>query len=56
MGTELVRMGREIVIPEVPRTAHSGVAGAHWQGPQAKEAFLSRAFSHQIDIHLNVTM
>lgn len=55
MGTDLVRLDREVVIPEVPRTAHLGVAGAHFQGPEAKKAFLSRAFSHSTDIRLNIT-
>lgn len=56
MGTELVHQGREVVIPEVPRSAHLGVLGAHSQGSQGKRAFLSRAFSHNTDVHLNVTM
>ncbi|XP_050727643.1 protein O-linked-mannose beta-1,2-N-acetylglucosaminyltransferase 1-like isoform X2 [Eriocheir sinensis] len=55
MGTDVVRLGREVVIPEVPRTAHLGVAGVHFQGPDAKKAFLNRAFSHSTDIQLNVT-
>lgn len=55
MGTDLVRRGREVVIPEVSRTAHLGLAGAHVQG-QAKKAFLNRALSNHTDVHLNVTM
>ena len=56
MGTGLVRRGREVVIPEVSRTAHSGITGAHFQGSNAKDIFLRRALSNHTDTVLNVTM
>ena len=49
-------MGREVVVPEVSRAAHSGVTGAHFSGSGAKDIFLRRALSNRGDTHLNITM
>ncbi|KAK8407338.1 hypothetical protein O3P69_002103 [Scylla paramamosain] len=56
MDTGIVRMGREVVVPEVSRTAHSGVTGAHFAGSRARETFLRRALSSHSDTYLNITM
>lgn len=35
MGSEVVRCGREIVLPEVPRITHAGTLGSHTDGAMA---------------------
>ncbi|MPC31829.1 Protein O-linked-mannose beta-1,2-N-acetylglucosaminyltransferase 1 [Portunus trituberculatus] len=36
MGTEVVRGGKELILPEVPRTTHGGTLGSHTDGAMAR--------------------
>ncbi|KAK4308492.1 hypothetical protein Pmani_019808 [Petrolisthes manimaculis] len=54
MGTDVVREGRELVVPLIPRTAHGGAEGSHSGGSSITRWFsempLSRSHHTQLDI------
>ncbi|KAK3890626.1 hypothetical protein Pcinc_005422 [Petrolisthes cinctipes] len=54
MGTDVVREGRELVVPLIPRTAHGGAEGSHSGGSSITRWFsempLSQSYHTQLDI------
>ncbi|XP_071529625.1 protein O-linked-mannose beta-1,2-N-acetylglucosaminyltransferase 1-like [Panulirus ornatus] len=55
VGTGLVRRGRELIIPEVSRTAHAGLTGAHFSGLLTKKRFFNKPLSSDALTVLNLT-
>ncbi|CAL4065197.1 unnamed protein product, partial [Meganyctiphanes norvegica] len=55
MGSGFVRRGREIILPEIPRTVHAGVSGQHFNGLLAKRRFSNKPASKDPEQRVNIT-
>ncbi|XP_069939562.1 protein O-linked-mannose beta-1,2-N-acetylglucosaminyltransferase 1-like [Cherax quadricarinatus] len=55
MGCGLVRRGRELVIPEVSRTAHAGLSGTHFSGLLTQQLFSNKPLSDDPKTVVNLT-
>ncbi|KAK7084480.1 hypothetical protein SK128_013496 [Halocaridina rubra] len=55
MGSGLVRKGREIIIPEISRTSHDGIDGAHLSGFLMKRRYSNKPLSTDPNVVLNLT-
>ncbi|XP_047495354.1 protein O-linked-mannose beta-1,2-N-acetylglucosaminyltransferase 1-like isoform X2 [Penaeus chinensis] len=55
MGTGLVRRGRELIIPEISRTVHAGLTGAHVNGFLTKRRFSNKPITTDPNTRVNIT-
>ncbi|KAK4315861.1 hypothetical protein Pmani_012943 [Petrolisthes manimaculis] len=56
MDSELVRLEREVVIPEMPRTDHHGTTGVHTVDPKNTAGFSNKALSNGTHTRLDLAI